>query len=91
MGMMIGTYGYGPGPQSASVAIAAKEVGGLFVSASSSGVLALFDGSSASGAALVAQFTAVAGTYYQTPFRLNSGNLFVQLVSGTATFTAAVG
>ena len=85
------SYNYGPGPQSASVAIAAKEIQGIFVSASSSGVLAVFDGTSSGGTPIVGSVSVVAGTFYRMPFRTMTNSVYIQLVSGTATFTAALG
>lgn len=82
------SYGYGPGPISASAAITAKEIQGLF--ATTAGTVAIFDGSSASGTPLVASFTVAPATFYRLPFRINSGQVFVQIAGG-AVVTMALG
>ena len=82
-------YGYGTGPITASAAVVANEIQGVFCSNSTAGTLAVFDGASASGAPLVATFTLIAGTFHRLPFKLRSGSVFLQ-VGGTTTITPAV-
>ncbi len=90
MGMMIESYGYGPGPMTASAAEQAKELQGVFCSSSSSGTLAVFDGTTNAGAPVVAIFNLVAGTFYRLPFRTLSGSVYLQ-IGGTANIVPAVG
>lgn len=82
-------YGYGAGPITASATYVATEIQGVFCSNSTAGTLAVFDGTTASGAALVATFTLIAGTFHRLPFKLRSGNVFLQ-IGGTTTITPAV-
>ena len=86
------TYGYGPAPGTltSTTYIPATEMGGVFVSTTSGGTLAIYDGNTtASGSLVVTQFTPAAATYYQLPFRCKNGG-FNFVVGGTIAFTPAV-
>ena len=63
---------------------------GIFASASSSGIIAIYDSAGTTTTApMVAQFTLVAGTWYNLPFTFADG-LYIVLVSGTASATVAI-
>lgn len=82
-------YGSGTGPITASAAISCTEIQGVFCSNSTAGTLAVFDGTTASGRAVVATFTLIAGTFHRLPFKMLSGSVFLQ-IGGTTTITPAV-
>lgn len=60
-------------------------VGYIFPTASSSGLVAIFDGIDATGTNLTGSITLVAGTPVIVNLGVGTG-IYVQLVSGTATF-----
>lgn len=82
-------YYYGAGPISASATYKCSEIEGVFCSDSTAGTLAVFDGTTASGVAVVATFTLLAGTFHRLPFRMQSGSVFLQL-GGTTHITPAL-
>ena len=81
--------GQSTGSKSASTLVKTGPGGVIYIypTASSTGIIALYDGLDATGTALTGSVTLTANTRYTVEMAFATG-LFIQLVSGSATFYA---